>query len=397
VAEDPHRPGLLYAGTDNSIFFTLDDGDHWRPLQTNLPHTPVYWITVQPDRSDLVVATHGRGIWILDDITPLRQMGEAVLDSEAHLFEPRSAYRFQEKMPVLSHPDDPIRGHNPPDRAVLNYYLKAAPQGEVKLAVFDATSKLVRSFSSRGTGREKLPTLAGINRFWWDMRYAPVQPTKLKVAPVGSPWVKAGSNDNREVVTWFRDNARRGPTVAPGTYTVKLTVDGQTTSASMVVMKDPNSEGTDQDIHSQVELALAIRDDLDQAVATINAIELLRKQLAALKDGSEYAGVAKQAEALNDKLIAVEGQLVDVKLTGAVEDAFRNPMRIYGRLSGLLDQVGNLSADFAPTDQQQHVFGILSGDVKAQVNAFGKLKSQDLPTFNNQLKGKGLTSLAIPD
>lgn len=397
VVEDPVRQGMLYAGTENNIYFSLDDGLSWLPLQTNLPHTPVYWITVQPERSDLVVATYGRGIWILDDVTPLREMNAKTLDSDVHLFAPRSAYRFQDKMPVLTDPDDPVKGYNPPGRADFNYYLKSAPRGEVRLAVYDAAGKLVRSFSSSSKGAGALPAKVGINRLWWDMRYAPVATTKLKLPPPDAPWVKpTGPDGNREIVTWMRDSSRRGPVVAPGTYTVKLTVNGESVSAPLVVMKDPGSEGTIQDVQQQVALALGIRDSLDHVVAIINDIEVLRSQLAMLKSTATYTDVAKPAEALNKKLLAVEGQLVDVKLTGAGEDPFRNPMRLYGRLSALLEQVGNQSADYLPTDQHRQVFGIMNADVKAQVDAFAKLNMQDVPALNRVLKAKGMADIGLP-
>ncbi|HXF05439.1 MAG TPA: sialidase, partial [Blastocatellia bacterium] len=162
IREDPVRPGLLYLGTENALYVSFDDGENWQPLQMNLPHAPVYWLVVQEHFNDLVVATYGRGFWILDDITPLQQLTPQVLAAEAHLFAPRPAYRFHPITPPMMMSNDPTAGQNPPYGASINYYLKSVPSGDVTIRILDARGQLVRTL--QGTKQ------AGLNRVWWDLR-----------------------------------------------------------------------------------------------------------------------------------------------------------------------------------------------------------------------------------
>ena len=144
IKEDPVRRGLLYLGTENAIYVSFDDGENWQPLQTNMPHAPVYWITVQEHFNDLVIATYGRGFWILDDITPLQQLTPQVTSADAHLFAPRAAYRFRDiTRRSLVVPDDPTVGQNPPYGASINYFLKTPPAGDVTVSILDGR---IRSF-----------------------------------------------------------------------------------------------------------------------------------------------------------------------------------------------------------------------------------------------------------
>jgi len=145
VREDPVKRGLLYLGVENALYVSFDDGGKWQPLQNNLPHAPVHWITVQENFNDLVVATYGRGFWILDDVTPLRELTPDVLQKSAHLMMPRSAYRFILITEPMMDSDDQTQGVNPPYGASINYYLKAAAEGDVKLEIKDANGKLVRT------------------------------------------------------------------------------------------------------------------------------------------------------------------------------------------------------------------------------------------------------------
>ena len=138
VREDPVRPGLLYVGTENGLYVSFNDGENWEPLQSNMPHAPVYWMVVQEHFNDLVIATYGRGFWILDDLTPIQQMNQTVRDSTVHLFPPRPAYRFRQSTVPVTMSDDPSAGQNPPYGAAINYYLKAAPAGDVRIRIADA-------------------------------------------------------------------------------------------------------------------------------------------------------------------------------------------------------------------------------------------------------------------
>src|SRR5205823_1649745 len=184
IKEDPVRQGLLYLGTEGAIYLSFDDGEHWEPLQTNLPHAPVYWITAQEHFNDLVIATYGRGFWILDDITPLQQLNERVRESSVHLFTPRPVYRLKDVQAPAGSAIDMTAGQNAPYGASINYWLKSAPAGDVKIQVLDRSGQIVRSLD--GTKR------AGLNRVYWDLRSEQSKPILLRTAPLYAPEVPLG-------------------------------------------------------------------------------------------------------------------------------------------------------------------------------------------------------------
>jgi photosystem II stability/assembly factor-like uncharacterized protein len=405
VAEDPVRQGMLYAGTDNAVYFTLDDGATWHPLQLNLPHAPAAWLTVQPHFSDLVIGTYGRGFWILDDVTPLRGFSNDVLKSDAHLFTPRPAYRFRRIRATSSDPNSAVRGQNPPYGADINYYLSGAladtasardstskDSANVRLVILDAKGDTVRTLDATRHH--------GLNRVDWDLRYAHVRAAHLRTPPPGKSWVTLPERGWRPIVAWDLDLSQNGPLAPPGAYSVRL-VAGQTTlTQPLTVLKDPNTTGTAQDIQQQADLALALRSEMDSVVGLINRIEWLRKQLedlgtqladsATAKDDSVAKALAKSGHALEAKLIAVEGDLFDVHLTGAREDAFRNPTQLYGRLSALLSDVAENGADFPPTSQQQQVNDLLKQRLAAAATAFANLLQNDVAPFRSQLRAARL-------
>ncbi len=220
VREDPRRAGMLYLGTENGLYVTMDDGGTWLPLQNNLPHTPMAWLVVQPDFDDLVVGTWGRGFWILDDIAPLRQL-PAALGAPAYLFDPRPAYEYVLRPPTSTESfatefDPPSHaGRNPPYGGAITYYLKDASQGEVKLTVLDDKGVTVRTLT--GPGRP------GLNRVWWNLRGTPPVTQGRGGGGGGGGGGRGGGN----------------PLVLPGIYTVKLSANGQELTTRLSVRKDP--------------------------------------------------------------------------------------------------------------------------------------------------------------
>jgi photosystem II stability/assembly factor-like uncharacterized protein len=228
VREDPRRAGMLYLGTENGLYVSVDDGATWVPFQSNLPHTPIAWMTVQEDFDDLVVATWGRGIWILDDIAPLQQLTPDVLGSRAHLFEPRPAFLFALRQPTTTESfatefDPPSNaGHNPPYGAPITYYLNAAASESARLTILDEKGATVRTLSG--------PQAEGLNRVWWDLRGS---------APAPAPPSDDRPREPRAPVPAGRRAAN--PLVTPGRYTVKLAAGGQELVTKLTVRKDPNA------------------------------------------------------------------------------------------------------------------------------------------------------------
>src|SRR5881296_1281984 len=366
VCEDPVRRGLLYAGTENGLFVTFDDGARWLPLQTNLPHAPVVWITVQPKFHDLVIATYGRGFWILDDVGPLAQLDAAALARRATLFPPRPAYRFREVQGVVRAPGSAIQAQNPPYGADITYALSAALADTATSPDTTRRQRLPR-IVILGAGGDTVRTLEatrqlGLNRVWWDLRYAAPTTPRLRTPPPGKSFVRTGADGTRPLVAWDLDLSTRGPLVPPGTYSVRFTVGDTTLSQQLTVLKDPNTTASDADVTAQAQLTATIRSEQDSVARMINRLEWVRRQLqdlagqvrgdSTIARDSAARRIGRLADSLDRKAQAIEGALFDVHLTGAREDAFRNPTQLYERLAALQSDVAENSSDFAPTTQQ---------------------------------------------
>jgi photosystem II stability/assembly factor-like uncharacterized protein len=397
VREDPAQRGLLYAGTENGVYFSRDDGGHWQPLQLNLPHAPVSWITVQSHFGDLVVSTYGRGIWIFDDLTPIRHLDPAVLREPLHLFPPRPAYRFRAVHETFSAPSF-VRGENPRYGANVDYAVSVADTtdttalGKAQIVVLDAAGDTVQVFEG--------PAKRGINRAWWDLRYESARPARLRTTPPGRPWVPFNEQGWRPLVSWDLDLSTRGPLAPPGAYTIHVQVGAVAAASTVTVLKDPNSAGTPDDIRAQVTLALELRDDLTTTVDAVNRMEWVKKQLVdlrgLLRDSSTATGPATAdslsaaAAQIERSLLGIEGELYDVNLTGAREDAFRAPMRLLGRLSALLSDVAESSADFPPTDQQRAVHDVLHGRLADAIRTFDTWLATELVAFRALVRAASL-------
>jgi photosystem II stability/assembly factor-like uncharacterized protein len=382
IQEDPVRRGLLYLGTENSIYVSFDDGGNWQPLQMDLPHAPVSGIVVQEHFNDLVISTYGRGFFILDDITPLQQLTPQVLASDVHLFPLRAAYRFRPITSPSSSYDDPTVGENPRYGAYINYFLKSAPAGNVTIAILDSGGQTVRTL----TGSK----VAGLNRAHWDLRSEPTIEARMRTLPLyGAPHVRLDADGTRQA----QGAGQNVMLMPPGAYTVKLSVGGRDYTQPLTVRKDPNSGGTDEDIQAQTKLLVAIRDQLNAASGLVNLVESVRSQIENLGRVTSDAAVIKAADELNQQLIAVEMNLVDLRLTGG-QDGVRYASKLIGKLNYLAG--GLASGDFKPTDQQVEVQQILAGqlkDIRTQIEA---LRSRIVGGFNEQLRGKGLPIIVAP-
>jgi len=280
VREDPARRGLLYAGTERGVYVSFDDGGHWQTLRLNLPPTSVRDLVVHD--SDLVVGTHGRGFWILDDVTPLRQAGEAAAAPDAYLYHPAGAVRVRwnqntdTPLPI----DEPV-GKNPPDGAMLDYYLPRPAAGPVVLEILDRSETVVRRFSSadavppRDSGLNipdwwmrpapTVGTAAGMHRFLWDLHYPP--PAALR--------------HEYPIAAVYRDTPRepRGPWVLPGRYTVRLTADGRTFTRALSVAMDPRLAASPRALQRQLALALRLVDALRRDSTALAALRGVRADI----------------------------------------------------------------------------------------------------------------------
>ena len=285
VREDPKRRGLLFAGSEQTVYVSFDDGDHWQSLRNNLPATSIRDLVIKDD--DLVIGTHGRSFWILDDITPLRQIAAATLVADAHLFAPQQAWRFRwNKNTDTPLPPDEPGGKNPPDGAVIHYYLKTAARGPVTLEILDAQGGVVRRYSSDDApepvveGRnipdywirphQPLLKTAGLHRFVWDVHHErpAVNSFSYPIAAIygDTPRVPFGS--------W----------VVPATYTVRLTVDGQAQSQPLVVKMDPRVKASAADLKLAYDTSRALDGALRRAAEALREIRATTPKTAALTD-----------------------------------------------------------------------------------------------------------------
>jgi photosystem II stability/assembly factor-like uncharacterized protein len=379
IQEDPVRRGLLYLGTENAIYVSFNDGDAWQPLQNDLPHAPVSGIQVQEHFNDLVISTYGRGFWILDDLAPIQQLTAEVAASPSHLFVPRDAYRFRPITPPSVPYDDPTQGEDPQYGASLNYWLKAPAQSAPRVEILDASGQVVRTL--RGGNR------AGVNRVYWDLQDEPSMRVRLLTRPIYAEHIQVGP-EGRDA----QGVGRISVLMPPGTYTVRLTVDGVEHSRPLRVLKDPNSGGTEAEIAEQVALLRAIRADLVKGGEAVHRVEAVRVQLQTLARFTDDPEVKTAAQALEEKIVALEMDLVDLRLTGQGQDGVRFESRTLGKLGYLSGALAE--SDFRPTDQQAEVQGILNAQVREQVEALDALLRSDLAALNQMLRSKGMTIIA---
>jgi len=378
VREDPKQKGLLYAGTDNALYISFDDGKNWMLFRNNLPPAPVYWLVIQENFDDLVVGTYGRGYYIMDDISLLREYAAAAQQS-SYVFNIRKAYRFQEVEAIKTDAPSPNSGMNPPYGSPINYYLKDSINGGVQIEVYNDKEELVRSL--KGTNK------VGINRVWWDLRYAPTFQPKLRTRPPGRPWVEMNGEGWRPLVTWHLDlwKGQLGPRVAPGKFTARIKIGGKEFTESFDVLKDPNTTGTEQEIQEQVVFSLQLRDAMNTVVEMIDRMEWIRKELGDLIPVTKNAKLKKELIAMEVQAQGISAKLYDIHLTGAREDAFRSPMKLYGRLSALASDITANGVDFKPTDQQGEVYGVLKDRMVRIQKEYTTLLEKQLPQINNKL------------
>jgi len=378
IAEDPVRQGLLYLGTENAIYVSFDDGDHWQPLQNNLPQAPVSGIVIQEHFHDLVISTYGRGFWILDDLTPLQQLTDEVMAADAHLFEPRAAYRFRTITRPSTTYDDPTTGEDPEYGASINYWMAGPADSAPTITIEDGSGRVVRTLA--GTNRP------GINRIHWDLMDEASPEVRLFTPPMHAEHMVVGPEGRTAPGT-----GRMSVLQVPGTYTVKLSVDGVEQTQALEVRKDPNSAGTESEIAEQNQLLYALKADLEAAAGAVHRIEAMRVQVQTLVRFSKDEEVKEAADALEEKLVELVMRLVDLRQTGQGQDGIRFEAKLISKLAYL--PRGLSVADFRPTDQEVEVQGILHRQLGEQLQALDILLNEGLGELNTLLRQKGVSVL----
>ncbi|MEQ8423283.1 MAG: glycosyl hydrolase, partial [Cyclobacteriaceae bacterium] len=364
IREDPEKKGLLWLGTDNALYFSPDDGESWIRFKHGLPPAPVYGIAIQKQFNDLVIGTYGRGIYILDDVTPIREFSEAVQNSKVHLFTPGIAYRFQ-KVDGIKSKSAFSDGKNPTYGVSINYFLKESPSDSVHLIVRNVQGRDVQHIVTRG---EK-----GINRTWWNLRHDDYNFPPLRTKPKGKDWVKLDEHGTRKMFIYDLDigPGMRPTLVPPGQYTVILKVGDAELKQSVQVLKDPNTKSSLDDIQRQYEFGMKIYTGVSTCLSLIDEMEQVRSRLLEkMKDPKS----ARWAAPLEQKIYDLEARIFDVHQTGARQDIFRNPAKILERFLAIAKEGQTASADFPPTDQQQEVYSLLKKRMDDVVSEFESLK-----------------------
>jgi hypothetical protein len=381
IYEDPKRPNMLYVGTENAIYVSYDEGDTWLRLNNNLPAAPVSGIQVQEHFDDLVISTYGRGFWIMDDIGALRELTPAIAAKDAHLFTLHPAYRFRPITAPSTTYDDPTAGTNPQFGAAITYYLKAPASAAPRIDILDSRNTVLRTLTG--------PNTSGINRIYWDLRHSPSIETRLRTSPLYAPHIIVGPSGRIAP-----GSSTLGILAPPGTYTVRLTVNGQTLSQPVVVRKDPNSAGTEAEILAQTSVLHSIRNDMEAGADAVMKMESARFQLDSIgRLSAADAGIKTAASALYQKMTDLEMNLVDLRLTGQGQDGVRFGAKLLSRLNYLANGVS--SSDFAPTNQHVEVQGILNRDLRTYLNALDQLLTRDLEALNAQLRARGMAPIVV--
>jgi photosystem II stability/assembly factor-like uncharacterized protein len=392
IVEDPNCRGLLFAGTGNGLYYSLDDGRSWTSLSDGLPHATVSWAVVQKRFHDLVVSTYGRGIYILDDITPLEQMAQRQPTASATppaddvvFFAPRPAYRF-------------ARGAN----ALFTFSLKEAPKkNPVTIEVLDSHNRVIRKLEI--TGRQ------GINRAAWNLRYESPRLIALRTTPPENPHIweepRFRGKDSRPITHWGIEEAQVGPVALPGNYAVRLSVDGQTRTQPLTILKDPRTPGTDADLEASFHMQLRIRDDISTVSDMVNHLEWARKQLddlaKMLRPQPNRASLLQSVEEMDQKLQNVEYRLFSKTLATSDDKYYVDAGKIYLDLIWLNGEVGTGAGDvaggigFGPTDTERELLGMIERDLAAAQSEYRRLVGEDLPAFNRLLAGQGVIPVAL--
>jgi photosystem II stability/assembly factor-like uncharacterized protein len=397
VREDPKRKGMLFAGTEREVYASFDDGDHWQSLRLNMPASSVRDLVVKDD--DLVVGTHGRGFWILDDITPLRQLDGKVADADAFLFRPQVATRVRWNMNTdTPWPPDEPGGQNPPDGAIIDYVIGSATSGPVTIEILDGAGKLVRRYSSADPPEKIDPNLAvptywvrppqmllagaGMHRFLWDLHYPPA----------------LGSRVSYPIAATYKNTAPSptSPWVMTGQYTVKLTVNGKSYTQPLTVRMDPRVKTPLPALRQQFTLSKQLYDGIVETQAALQQLRAVRAQVKELQPRASTlgAGVSEALAGFDQKAAALEGQAGGFGPGGP--QAAGGPETL-NSISGSLGSLMNIlqGADNTPTTQAVKAVADRRQALSGVMKRWTALKTQDLEALNARLTQAGLPEITV--
>ncbi|MFK8008922.1 MAG: WD40/YVTN/BNR-like repeat-containing protein [Saprospiraceae bacterium] len=373
VRIDPNRPGLMYAGTEAGMYVSFDDGVQWQPFQLNLPIVPITDLTIK--NNNLIAATQGRSLWIIDDLTPLHQMQKDFKDRQTHLYQPMPSYRMKGGGGKKSL----TRGTNHPGGVMVNYFVKNLTDStNVTLSFMEKGGKVIRKFSNQAKEKkDKLKVEEGANRFNWNMRY------------------EDAKSFDKMILWWASLN---GPKAMPGKYEVQLAVDDMVQNVDFAILKDPRIETDDRGLKEQFDFLNEIKSKMSEAHETIIEIRDVRSQLknytGRLKKDDLTKSIFEKANAIDSMMTVIENELYQTK-NQSRQDPLNFPIKLTNKLGHLNSLVSG--GDYPPTAQAIEVKNVLTKEIDDQLDLFEKIKANELPLFNQMVKNAQIDAIILKE
>ncbi|SHG77022.1 VPS10 domain-containing protein [Winogradskyella jejuensis] len=370
LREDPKQKGLLYAGTETGMYISFNNGKNWKPFQLNLPIVPITDLTIKDN--NLIVATQGRSLWMIDDLSVIHQLYNADLNKNI-LFKPKDIYRMRGG----SRKGSKTAGTNHPNGVITYFNLKDLKDDDkVSLTYFDKKGDTIKTYSNKDK-KNKLMVKKGANQFVWDMTYD-------------------GAERLPGMILWWA--SLEGPRATPGKYKVSLNVNGEELSQPFTILADPRAESTLADMEAQFKFIEDVNATMDEAHKSIKKIRNINKQLGAFqsqyKDDENVKDLVEKAKALQEKLSDIEKALYQTKNRSG-QDPLNFPIRLTNKLGHLNSLVR--MGDFAPTAQDIAVKNELTGKIEKELSAFNTILSDEVKAFNNAFNSKQLNYLFVED
>jgi photosystem II stability/assembly factor-like uncharacterized protein len=371
LREDPKRKGLLYAGTETGMYISFNDGKNWKPFQLNLPIVPITDLTIKDN--SLIVATQGRSLWMIDDLTVLHQLYNTNQKANI-LFHPKDTYRMRGG----SRKGSKTSGTNLPSGVITYFNLKDYDEkDEVSLTYFDTKGDTIKTFSTKNKKKDKLKVEKGTNQFVWNMTYD-------------------GAERLKGMILWWASLS--GPRAIPGDYKVSLNVNGESISQPFTILADPRAESTLEDMKNQFAFIKDVNETMDNAHKSIKKIKKINAKLSAFetqyKDDDNVKDLVEKAKKLKEKFSEIEKALYQTKNRSG-QDPLNFPIRLTNKLGHLNSLVS--MGDFAPTEQDIAVKNELSKQINEQLATFNNLVDNEIKAFNATFNNKKLSYLFVED
>lgn len=373
VRADPKRAGLLYAGTEFGMYISFDDGASWKPFQLNLPMVPITDLTIKND--NLIAATQGRSFWLIDDITPLHQLNDAVSKADAYLFKPMPSYRMNGSS---GRGESRTQGKNHPNGVMIHYFLKDTTKAVVSLEILESNGTLIKKYATkpdRKAKEEQLHIKSGMNKFVWNMRYADAEGFDGLIMWAGS---------------------LTGPKAAPGMYKARLTVNKQPYETEFEIVKDPRTSNTVADSKAQFDFAIAVRDKLSETNQAVKKIRTVRDQInrvtEPMKGKDDMKPITELAKSILEEIKVIEEALYQTKNRSG-QDPLNYPIRLNNKLAALGSEVSG--GDYKPTEQVKAVYKEVTEKIDVQLNSLNNVMNTKLPKLNEMVKEKQIDAIII--